>query len=119
MGSSFIHLIRTDYSEDVLMLCMGSPGNSDSKASACSAGDPGLIPGSGRSPGEGNGSPLQCSCLRNPMGRGAWGLRSTGSQRVGQTVISLSLSWCVGINSQTNLAKQQVLTKCELKVLIF
>ena len=41
------------------------------KESACSAGDPGLIPGSGRSPGEGNGNPLQCSCLC-PMDRGAW-----------------------------------------------
>ena len=42
------------------------------KASACNAGDPGLIPGSGRSPGEGNGNPLQYSCLENPMGGGAW-----------------------------------------------
>ena len=42
------------------------------KASACNAGDPGSIPGSGRSPGEGNGNPLQYSCLENPMGRGAW-----------------------------------------------
>ena len=44
----------------------------DSKESACYVGDPGLIPKSGRSPGEGNGNPLQCSCLENPMGRGAW-----------------------------------------------
>ena len=43
------------------------PGGSDSKASACNAGDPGSIPGSGRSPGEGNGNPLQHSCLENPM----------------------------------------------------
>ena len=43
-----------------------------SKESACSAGDPGSIPGSGRSPGEGNGNPLQYSCLGNPMDRGAW-----------------------------------------------
>ena len=42
------------------------------KSSACSAGDLGSIPGSGRSPGEGNGNPLQYSCLENPMGRGAW-----------------------------------------------
>ena len=42
------------------------------KASACNAGDPGLIPGLGRSPGEGNGNPLQYSCLENPMDRGAW-----------------------------------------------
>ena len=42
------------------------------KASVCNAGDPGLIPGLGRSPGEGNGSPLQYSCLENPMDGGAW-----------------------------------------------
>ena len=48
------------------------PGGSDSKASAFNARDPGLIPGSGRSPGEGNGNPLQYSCLENPMDRGAW-----------------------------------------------
>ena len=48
------------------------PGGSDSKASAYNAGDPASIPGSGRSPGEGNGSPLQYSCLENPMNEGAW-----------------------------------------------
>ena len=50
----------------------GFPGGSEDKASACNAGDPGLIPGLGRSPGEGNGNPLQYSCLENPMDRGAW-----------------------------------------------
>ena len=48
------------------------PGGSDCKESACNAGDPHLIPGSGRSPGEGNDSPLQCSCQENPMERVAW-----------------------------------------------
>ena len=48
------------------------PGGSDGKASACNAGDPGSIPGLGRSPGEGNGNPLQHSCLENPMDGGAW-----------------------------------------------
>ena len=51
---------------------MGFPGNSDSKESACDAGDPGSIPRSIRSPGEGNGNPFQHSCLENPMDRGAW-----------------------------------------------
>ena len=51
---------------------MGFPGGSDGKESACNAGDPGSILGSGRAPGEGNGSPLQCSCLENSMDRGAW-----------------------------------------------
>ena len=50
----------------------GFPGSSDGKASAYNARDPGSIPGSGRSPGEGNGNPLQYSCLENPMDRGAW-----------------------------------------------
>ena len=50
----------------------GEKGGSDGKASACNAGDPGLIPGSGRSPGEGNGNPLQYSCLENSMDGGAW-----------------------------------------------
>ena len=47
-------------------------GSSDGKASACNVGDPGSIPGSGRSPGEGNSSALQHSCLENPMDGGAW-----------------------------------------------
>ena len=46
--------------------------NSDGKESACSVRDPGLIPGSGRSFGEGNGNPLWCSCLENSTGRGDW-----------------------------------------------
>ena len=50
----------------------GFPGSSDGKEFACNAGDPGLIPGLGRSPGEGNGNPLQYSCLENPMDGGAW-----------------------------------------------
>ena len=50
----------------------GFPGGSVGKESACNAGDPGSIPGWGRSPGEGNGYPLQYSCLENPMDRGAW-----------------------------------------------
>ena len=48
------------------------PGGSDCKASAYNAGDPGSIPGLGGSPGEGNGNPLQYSCLENPMDGGAW-----------------------------------------------
>ena len=48
------------------------PGDSEVKASACNVGDLGSIPRSGRSPGEGNGNPLQCSNLGNPMDREAW-----------------------------------------------
>ena len=50
----------------------GFPGGSEVKVSACNAGDLSLIPGPGRSPGEGNGNPFQYSCLENPMDRGAW-----------------------------------------------
>ena len=52
--------------------CEGSPGGSAGKESACNAGDLGSVPVSGRCPGEGNGHPLQSSCLENPMDRGAW-----------------------------------------------
>ena len=48
------------------------PSDSDSKESACNAGDLSLTPGLGRSPGGGHGNPLQCSYLENPMDRGAW-----------------------------------------------
>ena len=50
----------------------GFPGGSDGKESACNVGDPDSIPELGRSPGEGNGNPLQYSCLMNPKDRGAW-----------------------------------------------
>ena len=61
------------------------PGGSDSKEIACSAGDLGLIPRSGKFPGEGNSNPLQYSCLENPMNRGAWqaivhGLTKSGTR---------------------------------------
>ena len=54
------------------VLQMDFPGGSDGKASAFNAGDLSSIPESGRSPGEGNGYPLQYSCLENPMDRGDW-----------------------------------------------
>ena len=62
---------------------LGFPGGSEVKASACNAGDLGSIPGLGRFPGEGYGSPLQYSCLENPMDRGAWWATVYGLQRVG------------------------------------
>ena len=51
---------------------LGFPGGSEGKASACDVEDPVSIPGSVRSPGEGNGDLLQYSCLENPMDRGTW-----------------------------------------------
>ena len=60
---------------------VGLPWWLGGKESTCNAGDVGLVPGLGRSSGEGNGSPLQCSCLENPMDGGTW-LQSLGWQRI-------------------------------------
>ena len=100
------------------------PGGSDCKASAYNVGDLGSIPGSGRSPGEGNGNPLQYSCLENPMDRGAWWATDHGvakswkwlsdfpwlcrSQQTGkffkrweyQTTLSASWEICVQVRKQ-------------------
>ena len=56
----------------ILLLYLGFSDGSDGKESACNAEDPGLIPGLGRSPGEGNGTPLRYPCLDTSMDRGAW-----------------------------------------------
>ena len=64
INSSHEHLLSTFY--------VGFPGGSDGKVSACNVGDPDSIPGLGRSPGEGNGNPLQYSCLANSMDGEAW-----------------------------------------------
>ena len=61
----------------------GFPHSSVGKESACNTGDPGLIPGSGRSPGEGKDNPLQYSCLENPTHRGAWQAIVHGVSKVG------------------------------------
>ena len=62
---------------------MGFPGGSSGKEPTGDIRTTGLIPGSRRSPGGGHGNPLQCSYLENPMDKGAWGLQSIGSGRVG------------------------------------
>ena len=69
---SFVILSPKLYLFVSTMTRLGFPGGSVSKESASNAGDPGSIAGLGRSPGEGNGSPLQYSCLENLMDRGAW-----------------------------------------------
>ena len=61
------------------------PGGSDGKESTCSAGDLGSILGLGRSPGEGNGNPLQYPCLENLMDRGAWWAAVHGVAELGMT----------------------------------
>ena len=81
--SLFIYLFLNIY------LFKGFPCSSVGKKSACNAGDLGSIPGLGRSPGEGNGNPLQYSCLENPMDRGAW--QATGYKFI--YLAALGLSW--------------------------
>ena len=79
----------------ILISCSvaGFPGGSEVKVSAWNAGDPGLIPGLGRSPGEGNDNPLQYSCLENPMEGGAWWATVHGVTRSWtQLRLTLSLS---------------------------
>ena len=63
---------RTENVSPYMCVYMGFLDGSDGKKSACNAGDPGSIPGLGRSPGEGHGNPLQYSCLENLMVRGPW-----------------------------------------------
>ena len=80
---SRVRLSATLWTVDYQAPLVVFPGGSDGKASIYNAGDLGLIPGLGRFPGEGNGNPLQYSCLENPMDRGAWcRLLSMGLQRV-------------------------------------
>ena len=80
------HLVQASYLEGFLVFFLARSRQTwlDGKESTCSVGDLGSIPGWGRSPGEGNGYPLQYSCLENPMDRGAWrAVQSMGSLRVG------------------------------------
>ena len=62
----------TDFKIIYYSYWLGFPVGPDNKESSCNVGDPGSVPGKGRSPGKGNGNPLQFSCLGNPMDRGAW-----------------------------------------------
>ena len=77
---------------------MGFPGGSDGKESACNAADPGLIPESRRSPGEGNGNPLQYSCLENSMDGGTWWA----------TVHGVAKSWTRLSNQHFHFQKRKV-----------
>ena len=69
---------------------VGFPGSPDGKESACNVGDLGLIPGLGRSPGGGHSNPLQYSCVKNPMDRGAWGSYRPGGLKESDTSDRLS-----------------------------
>ena len=70
--ASFLPLLPTSVFTQFQSFDHLLPGGSEGKASVCNARDLGSIQGLGRSPGEGNGNPLQCSCLENPMDGGAW-----------------------------------------------
>ena len=78
---AFISLLSISDIIGIFYLCLAHfPCSSVGKESACDAGALGSIPGSGIFPGEGNGNPLQYSCLENPMDRGVSGLQSMGSE---------------------------------------
>ena len=97
--SSFISYIWRIYSKHI-----GFSGGSDGKAYACNVRDPGSIPGLGRSPGEGNGNPLQYSCLENPIPVSSGRLQSIGSQRVRHNWAT-SLSFHFIVQTQWNYFK--------------
>ena len=82
-----------------LLVYCDFPGGSDSKASAYNVGDPGSIPGLGRSPGEGNSNPLQYSCLEDLMDGGAWLATVHGVakswMRLSDFIIYLSIYWFI------------------------
>ena len=79
--------------EVVLYIQEGFPGGSDGKESACNAGDTGSIPGSGRSPGEGHGNPLQYSCLENSTDTGAWWATAHGVTKSWTRLSNLTIAY--------------------------
>ena len=101
------------------------PGGSDGKVSAYNAGDLGSIPGLGRSPGEGNGNPLQYSCLENPMDGGAWlatvhGVAKSQTQLSDFTITitnNQNLRKYIIYNSNKNTVSGINLTKCKTFIL--
>ena len=91
---------------------MSFPGGSEVKAAACNAGDMGLIPGLGRSPGERNGNPLQYSRLENSMDRGAWWatVHGVAKSRTRLSDFTHSLTHSVMGPSDSSLAKTRLIT---------
>ena len=95
----------------------GFPGDSDSKKSACHTEDPGSIPGSGRSPGEVNGNPLQYSCLENFMDREAW-------QATGHGIAELDMTKCLTLSFSSfmtwrNLNQKQGKLRTDLECIVY
>ena len=83
--------------ERCIFIWLGFPGGSEVKASACNVGDLGSIPGSGRSPGEGNGNPLQYSCLENPIDGEAWWATVHGVAKSRTRLSDLTFHFHMGI----------------------
>ena len=96
----------------------GSPPSLVGKEPACNAGDLGSLPGTGRSPGEGNSNPLQYSCLENPMDRGAWCTIVHGVTRVGHEWSTeqacMVSSWLLKLQFQFNVPKSPASRHCDL-----
>ena len=93
------------------------PGGSDSKESACNAGDLDLIPGSGRVPGEGNGYPLQYSCLENSMDRGDWQVTVHGVAKSWTILSDFHFLFHLYLNTSWNIT---LLTKVHtVKAIVF
>ena len=90
---------------------VGFPGGSEVKVSACNAGGLGSIPGSGRSPGEGNGNPLQYSCVENPMDGGAWWATVHGVAKSWTRLSDLTHSLAHSTNSASQLHKLETVIK--------
>ena len=100
----------------------GFPGGSGGKESVCNVGDPGLIPGLERSPGEGNGNPLQYSCLKNSMDRGAWGLvgYSSWGRKESDMTERLTHTHTKSFMTTTKLFKSQVFkSQCSSALYIY
>ena len=86
---------------------MGFPGGSVVKNLPGSTGDMALVPGSGRSPGEGNGNPFQYSCLGNPMDRGAWRAEDYGDTNESDMILQLNNNKIISIDAEKAFGKIQ------------
>ena len=91
----YYRFILKDIIQDIKEQPLGFPGGSDGKETACSAGDLGSVPGSGRSPEEENGNPLQYSCLENSMDRSLVGYSLWGRKELDMTEIGFSQFLCI------------------------
>ena len=87
--------------------------------SACNAGDLGSIPGLGRSPGEGNGNPLQYSCLENPMDGGAWWATVHGVAKSWTRLSDFTFTFIKRLFSSSSLSAIRVVSSAHLRLLIF